>query len=173
MTLQTNFLDDVRAKAVYDGAEEGFVAEKGGTKAGSVQLARLHSAIGYTEGEARIAQLKATFASIRKFTRAEVVHALTTVYKPSGKPSGKKLDEFAADGMILTVENANESMLGSRAETTDGKGKGKLVGYKVGGVRVGDTSGGLASDGFCRSKASTSEISSTRRASGETDGGIS
>eukprot|EP01043_Picozoa_sp_COSAG02_P039324 COSAG02_NODE_3097_length_7379_cov_2.471154_3_plen_1248_part_00 len=146
MTLQTNFLDDVRAKAVYDGAEEGFVAEKGGTKAGSVQLARLHSAIGYTEGEARIAQLKATFASIRKFTRAEVVHALTTVYKPSGK----KLDEFTADGMILTVENASESMLGSRAETTDGKGKGKLVGYKVGGVRVGDTSGGLASDGFCR-----------------------
>ena len=146
MTLQTNFLDDARAKAIYDGAEEGFVAEKGGTKAGSVQLARLHSAVGYTEAEARIGQLKAAFASIRKFTRAEVVYALTTVYKPSGK----KLDEVATDGMILTIENASESMLGSRAETTDGKGKGKLVGYKVRGVRVGDTSGGLESDGYCR-----------------------
>eukprot|EP01043_Picozoa_sp_COSAG02_P008366 COSAG02_NODE_266_length_26580_cov_9.209207_14_plen_1251_part_00 len=145
MTLQTSFLDDARAKAIYDG-EEGFVAERGGTKAGSVQLARLHSAIGYAEGEARIAQLQAIFASIRKFTRAEVVHALTTVYKPSGK----KVDEIAVDGVVLTAENASESMLGSRAETTDSRGKGKLIGYKVGGVRFGDTSGGLASDGYCR-----------------------
>jgi hypothetical protein len=148
MTLQLNVLDDERAKAVFDGADgTGFVGEKGGTKAGSVELARLHSAVGHAEGEARIAQLIAAFASIKKFSRAEVIHALTTVHKPKGK----KVDMDAVTvGMTLTPENASESLLGCRAETRSGNGKGTLIGYKVGGVRTGDTSGGLESDNVCR-----------------------
>ena len=147
MTLQLNVLDDERAKAVYSGAE-GFIASKDGGRAGCVELARLHSAVGYAEAEERIEELIGSFAEVKSFSRAEVVHALTTLYKAKAK----KIDGPPV-GQQLTEKSAKESMLGCPVEVkVPGRpdGKGKLLGYKVAGNRYGDTTGGLGSDGYCR-----------------------
>ena len=77
MTLQLNVLDDECARAIYDGPTgladpkgNGGVLQPG--KAGEVSLARLYSAIGYEEGEARIERLRQLFAEQKAFSRAEV-----------------------------------------------------------------------------------------------------
>ena len=109
-------------------------------------MARLHSHVGYAEGEARIAQLIDAFAAVKRFSRAEVVHALTTVHEPTGK----KLHPAASVAITLGTENASESMIGCRVECKGkDKDKGKLVGIKLkGGVQIGDTSR-LSSEGVC------------------------
>lgn len=151
MSLQLNVLDDDCAKAVYDGPA-GFVGPKGSAKAGEVRTARLHSALGYEEAEARISRLIEMFAANKRFSRAEVVDALTALFQPKAK--GKK---DADTPVKLTPANARDSMIGCRVEYSSDEqhyassgGKGKLLGYKADGVRVGDTSGGLQSDGYCR-----------------------
>ena len=77
MTLQLNVMDDECARAIYDGPTgladpkgNGGVLQPG--KAGEVSLARLYSAIGYEEGEARIERLRQLFAEQKAFSRAEV-----------------------------------------------------------------------------------------------------
>ena len=103
-----------------------------------MELARLHSAVGFAEGEARIAQLLATFAPLKRFSRAEVVHALTTVFKPQGK----KLEGMAAVPQQLTPESVRESMIGWRVTNRRGD-SGTLAGFKVNGVLYGDCGGGV------------------------------
>ena len=52
----------------------------------------------------------------------------------------------------LTVHNAAIGLRVVHLGTTDGgpHGVGNLLGWKWDGVRVGDTGGGLQSDGYCR-----------------------
>ena len=127
---------------------DGFVGSKGSTKAGQVQLARLHSAVGYSESEERISSLITMFADKKRFSHAEVVHALTSPFKPK---EAKKSGEEKPVPIKLTVESARESMIGCEIVDANGRDRtGKLLGYKIEGTRYGDTSGGLASDGYCR-----------------------
>jgi hypothetical protein len=150
LTLQLNVLDDEKAKAVFDGGPEGFMANKD-QLAGCVGLARLHSAVGYAEAERRIAQLIDDFAELKRFTRSEVVHALTTVYKPAGK----LFVEETTQGVKLMADTAKESMIGCRVEVDlDGpraKGTGTLIGFQFNGIYHGDRDLRLGfTNGFCR-----------------------
>lgn len=82
----------------------------------------------------------------------QVVHALTSLFEPR-KRKGTRRRAVERIAVNLSVETALESMIGCQVEYESkehGKGKGKLLGYKAAGVRYGDTSGGLTTDGHCR-----------------------
>jgi hypothetical protein len=53
-------------------------------------------------------------------------------------------------GAVLTASNASVGLAVSMAGTGSRTGPGRLLGWKLDGVRTGDTSGGLSSDGYCR-----------------------
>ena len=154
--LQTDVLDDARAKAVA----VSFTGSSESRSAGSVELARLHSAVGYRAAETRIEQLQEmTFSDQKRYSRTEVLHALTTVHSALGQQAVEPLPT------LLTAKTATESMIGCRVELpadlnprdggggADGEEEGKavapgvctLLGYQIAGVKYGNF-GDLSAD---------------------------
>ena len=65
-------------------------------------------------------------------------------------PTAAAPTEEAVDGAPLSAENATSGMRVMRGGSGRHHGPGTLLGWKVGGSRHHDTSGGLSSDDYCR-----------------------